>query len=113
MDYKLWVTIIGLRGIEYISQDIAHLCSLFNIDHSSRTPYSPWTNALVEVRNRNLGTHLRLFLQNPPTNWSIQTQVSAYAHKTIPPLSQPKLPPHQNVFHTSTHYINLFSHFNS
>ena len=29
------------RGTEYISQDMAHLCSLFHINHSPRTPYSP------------------------------------------------------------------------
>ena len=63
---------------------MAHLCSLFKIKHSPRTPYSPWTNGLVEVQNRNLGTHLRLFLQNLPTNWSFQTQMYAYAHNTTP-----------------------------
>ena len=86
-----WITKFGPpqylvtdRGTEYINQDMAHLCSLFHITHSPRTPYSPWTNGLVEVQNRNLGTHLRIFLQNPPTNWSFQTQMYAYAHNTTP-----------------------------
>ena len=61
------------RGTEYINKDMIHFCSLFNIVHSPRTPYSSWTNGLVEVQKRNLGTHLRLFLQNPPDNWSFQT----------------------------------------
>ena len=78
---------------------MAHLCSLFHVNHSPRTPYSPWTNGLVEVRNRNLGTHLRIFLQNPPTNWSFQTQMYAYAHNTTP-LPQLELSPYQIVFHT-------------
>ena len=67
-----WITKFGPpqylvtdRGTKYINQDIAHLCSLFHINHSPRTPYSPWTNGLVEVQNRNHGTHLRIFLQNP------------------------------------------------
>ena len=66
-----WITKFGPpqylvtdRGTEYTNQDMAHLCSLFHINHSHRTPYSPWTNGLVEVQNRNLGTHLRIFLQN-------------------------------------------------
>ena len=66
------------------------ISSLFHINHSPRTPYSPWTNGLVEVQNRILGTHLRIFLQNPPTNWSFQTQMYAYTHNTTP-LSQLKL----------------------
>ena len=53
------------RGTEYIIQDMALLCSLFKINHSPRTPYSPWTNGLVEIQNRNLGTHLRLFFTTP------------------------------------------------
>ena len=92
-----WITKFGPpqylvtdRGTEYINQDMAHLCSLFHINHSPRTPYSPWTYGLVEVQNRNLGTHLRIFLQNPPTNWSFQTQMYTYAHNTTP-LSQLKL----------------------
>ena len=87
---------------------MAHLCSHFHINHSPRTPYSPWTNGLVELQNRNLGTHLRIFLQNPPTNWSFQTQMYAYAHNTTP-LSQPKLSPYQIVFHTHPRIPLTFS----
>ena len=56
--------------------------ALFNIIQSPRTPYSPWTNGLVEVQNCHFGTHFCLFLQNPPTNWSFHTQMYAYAHNT-------------------------------
>ena len=110
-----WITKFGPpqylvtdRGTEYINQDMAHLCSLFHINHSPRTPYSPWTNGLVEVQKRNLGTHLRIFLQNPPTNWSFQTQMYAYAHNTTP-LSQLKLSPYQIVFHTHPRIPLTFS----
>ena len=110
-----WITKFGPpqylvtdRGTEYINQDMAHLCSLFHINHSPRTPYSPWTNGLVEVQNRNLGTHLRIFLQSPPTNWSFRTQMYAYAHNTTP-LSQLKLSPYQIVFHTHPRIPLTFS----
>ena len=72
-----WITKFGPpqylaihRGTEYIHQDMVHLCSLFNNNHSARTAYSPWTNGLVKVQSRKLGTHLRLFLPDTPTNWS-------------------------------------------
>ena len=54
------------------------------IRHSPRTPYAPWTNGLVENQNRNLGTHLRLFLHNTPENWSTQVHMYAYAHSSQP-----------------------------
>ena len=113
-----WITKFGPpqyldtdRGTEYINQDMAHLCSLFHINHSPRTPYSPWTNGLVELQNRNLGTHLRFFLQNHPTNRSFQTQMYAYAHTTAT-VYQLKLSPYQIVFHTHpriplTFFLNL------
>ena len=68
-----WITKFGPplsldtdRGTEYINQDMAHLCALFHINNSPRTPYSPWANGLVEVQIHNLGTHLRLFFTKPP-----------------------------------------------
>ena len=39
------------RGTEYINQDFTHLCTLFQIRHSPRTPYAPWTNGLVEAQS--------------------------------------------------------------
>ena len=67
-----WVTKVGLpqylvtdRGTEYINQDMAHEISLFHIKHSPGTPYSPWTDGLVENHNRNLETRLRLFFTRP------------------------------------------------
>ena len=41
-----WITKFGPsqflvtdRGTEYVNQDMAHLCSLFHINHSPRTPF--------------------------------------------------------------------------
>ena len=62
----------------------------------------------MEVQNRNLGTHLRIFLQNPRTNWSFQTQMYAYAHNTTP-LSQLRHSPYQIVFQTHPRIPLTFS----
>ena len=63
---------------------MAHLCTLMGIRHSSRTAYSPWTNGLVEVQNRKLGTHLQMFLHDPPKDWAFQVHMYAYAHNSQP-----------------------------
>ena len=76
-----------------------HLCTLTGIRHSPRTTFSPWTNGLVEVRTRNLGTHLRTFLHDTPKGWAFQVHMYAYAHNSQH-LSEPKVSPHEIVFHT-------------
>ena len=89
-----WITKFGPpvylvtdRGSEYINSELANLCTTMGIRHSPRTPYAPWTNGLVENQNKNLETHLRLFLRNTPENWSTQVHMYAYAHNSQP-LSQ-------------------------
>ena len=97
------------RGTEYIIQDMTDLCSLFNNNHSPRTSYSPRIHGLVDVQNRNLGTHLNLFFsRNPPNNWSFETQMYAYAHHTHS-LSQLKPSPYQYFSCSSSFSIILFS----
>ena len=87
------------RGSEYVNKEIPHLCTLMGIRLSPRTASSPWTNGLVEVQNRNLGTHLRMFLHDTPKDWAFQVHMYAYAHNSQP-LSELNGSPHEIVFHT-------------
>ena len=86
------------RGSEYNNTEMTNLCVLFNIRHCPKTPYSPCTNGLVEVPNKNLGTQLRMFLYDTSENWSTQVQFFAYAHNTQP-LSHLNVYPHEVVLH--------------
>ena len=86
------------RGSDYINTDMAHLCTLMGIRHSPRLPYSPWTNELVEVRNKNLSTHFRMFLQNTPKDGAHQVHMYAFAHN-----SQPMS---HSMFHSMSHLRN-------
>ena len=101
-----WITKLGPpvylvtdRASEYINSELANLCTKTGIRHSPRTPYAPWTNGLIENQNKNLGTHLRLFLHNTPENWSTQVHMYSYAHNSQP-LSELNLSPYEIVFHT-------------
>ena len=78
---------------------MAQLCTAMGIRHFPRTAYSPWTNGLVEVQNRNLGTHLRMFLHDTPKDWAFQVHMYTYAHNSQP-LSELNIYPHEIVFHT-------------
>ena len=78
------IDIVTDRGSEYINTDMAHFCTIVGIRHSPRTPYSPWTILLVEVQNKNLGTHICMFLQNTPKDWAHQVHMYAFAHNSQP-----------------------------
>ena len=77
---------------------MAQLFTLMGIRHSPTTAYSPGTNGLVEVQNRNLGTHLRMFLHDSPKDWAFQVHMYAYAHNSqiLPGFN---VFPHGVVFH--------------
>ena len=87
------------RGSEYVNKEMAQLCTLMGTRHSPRTTYYPWTNGLVEVQNRNLGTHLRMFLHDTPKDWAFQGPMYAYAHNSQPS-SELNISPDEIVFHT-------------
>ena len=86
------------RGSEYMNTDMAHLCTLMGIRHSPRTSHFLWTNGLVEVQNKNLGTHICMFLQNTPKDWAHQVHMYAFAHISQP-LSALNVSPHELVIH--------------
>ena len=65
------------RGSDNINKEMAHLCTVMGIRHSPRTTL--WTIGLVEVQNRNLGTHLRMFLHDILKDWALQIHM-CYAH---------------------------------
>ena len=77
---------------------MAQLCTLMGIRQSPRTTYSPWTNGLVEVPNRNLDTQLRMFLHDTPKDGKFQVHLYAHAHNSQP-LSELNGFPHESVFH--------------
>ena len=85
---------------------MAHLCTLIGIRHSPRTAYCPWTNGLVEVQNRNLGTHLHMFLHNTPNDWAFQVHMYAYAHISQP-LSELNVSSHEFFFTHNPKYLLL------
>ena len=78
---------------------MAHLRTLMGIRHSPRTAYSPWTNGLVEVQKKNLGTHLRMLLHDNPKDWAFQVHMYAYTHNSQPLNSELNVSPHEIVFH--------------
>ena len=52
------------------------------ITHAPRTAYSPWTNGRVEIQNKHLGTHFRIFFDQAKGNWSDLAAKFAFAHNT-------------------------------
>ena len=54
---------------------------------------------MIEVQNKNLGTHIRTFRQNIPKDWAYQVQMYAIAYNSQP-LAALNVLLHQIVDHT-------------
>ena len=76
------IYLVTVRGSEYVNKEMEHICTFMGICHSPRTAYFFWTNGLVEVQNRNLGTHIRMFLHDTIKDWAFQVDMYAYAHNS-------------------------------
>ena len=95
------------KVIEHLNSEKVNCFTPFKIRHSPRTANAPWTNGLVEVQNKLLGTHLRMFRHGTPKNWSIHVHFVAYAHKTQPS-SHMYNSPYERVFHTKLRFTLNF-----
>ena len=94
------------RGSEYVTKEMANFCTLMGISYLTRAAYSPWTNGLVEVQNRNLGTHLRNFLHDTK-DWAFQVHTFAYARNSQP-LSELNVSPRDIFFtHNQEYHLHL------
>ena len=67
------------NGNEYINRDFTHFRRTYNIKLKPRTPYSPWSNGLVENSNRQLNTFLRTILDSQYDTWSQKTKTLPFA----------------------------------
>ena len=52
------------------------------ITRAPRTAYSHWTSGKVEIQNKHLGTHFRMFLEQASRNWSNLAPKFTLAHVT-------------------------------
>ena len=91
---------------------MAYCYDSFSFHHSPRTSHAFSTNGLVEVKNKSLATHLRMFLHDAPENWSIK--IRCFTHAQISqPISHLPISTNEIVFHTQpciplTLQLNLF-----
>ena len=75
--YEHWIAKFGLpeilvtdNGTEFINNDLITLCHLYNIKHKPRTSHAPWTNGLVEGKNRSLQEYLRCIINGNDTRYT-------------------------------------------
>ena len=60
------------QGVQFQSQLMAELCTLWGVEKTHTTPYHPQSNGIVERNNRTLGDALRtLLLRRGPEEWDL------------------------------------------
>ena len=85
------------EGSAFMNQDFTSYTHELGITHASRTAFSPWTNGKVEVQNKQLGAHFRIFLDQAQGRWDELPPKFAFAHNTIPNAST-GISPYEIVF---------------
>ena len=67
-----------------MNQDFTSYIQELGITPAPRTTYSPWTNGKVEIQNKHLGAHFRIFLEQARGKWNKLAPKFAFSHKTVP-----------------------------
>ena len=70
------------KGSAFINAELTSWTHELGITYAPRTAYSPWTNGKVEIQNKHLGTHFRIFFEQANRNWIDLAPKFAFAHNT-------------------------------
>ena len=85
------------KGTAFMNEDFTNWTNSLGITHAPRTAFSPWTNGKVEIQNKHLNTHFRIFFEQSKGKWSDLAQKFAFAHNTTANTST-GLTPYEIVF---------------
>ena len=66
-----------------MNQDFTSYIHELGITPAPRTAYSPWTNGKVEIQNKHLGAHFRIFLEQARGKWDELAPKFAFSHNTV------------------------------
>ena len=80
------------KGSAFFNQDFTSYIHELDITLAPRTAYSPWTNGKVEIQNKHLGAHFRIFLEQARGKWDKLAPKIAFSHNTVPNASTGILP---------------------
>ena len=80
-----------------MNQDFTSWIHERGITPAPRTAFSPWTDGKVEIQNKHLGAHFRMFLEQAGGKWDELAPKFAFAHNTVPN-SSTGISPYEIVF---------------
>ena len=85
------------KGSAFMNQDFTSYIHELGITPAPRTAYSPWANGKVEIQNKHLGAHFRIFLEQAQGKWDKLAPDFAFSHNTVPNAST-GISPYEIVF---------------
>ena len=56
------------KGSAFMNQDFTSWIHELGVTPAPRTAFSPWTNGKIEIQNKHLGAHFRMFLEQAGEN---------------------------------------------
>ena len=111
---EIFICIFGIpkviicdRGTHFINREFMNWAANLGIECRPLSGYNPWSNGIVEVQNKFMGTYLKLFVEENPNNWAELIPKWAYAQNTSF-LSVIGMTPHEIMFGIKPHVpLNL------
>ena len=85
------------KGSAFMNQNFTSWIHELGITPAPRTAFSPWTNGKVEIQNKHLGAHFRMFLEQAGGKWDELAPKFAFAHNTVPN-SSTGISPYEIIF---------------
>ena len=71
------------KGSAFMNQDFASYIHDLGITHAPRTAYEPWTNGKVEIQNKHLGAHFRIFQEHAQGQWDELAPKFAFSRNAV------------------------------
>ena len=85
------------KGSAFVNQDFTSYILELGITPAPRTAYSTWTNGKVEIQNKHLGAHFRIFFKQARGRRDELAPKFAFSHKTVSNAST-RISPYDIVF---------------
>ena len=84
LSFRIPQKLVYDKGSAFMNQDFTSYIHELGITPAPRTAYSPWTRGKVEIQNKHLGAHFRIFLEQARGKWDKLAPKFSFSQYLVP-----------------------------